>query len=180
MDHLNLPEKIETDRLLLQRLRYEDAEEIFFTYASKPEATKYLAWPTHRSVDDTRGFLRYAHDAWSLGLDYSFSMRLKSNHKLIGSFGVIHENGKVQFGYVITPTEWGNGYATEACQAMMSLLKTFPSLFRIGTFVDTDNIPSINVLKKSGLVEEARLSKWCRFVNQNDQPKDCLLFRLPL
>jgi [ribosomal protein S5]-alanine N-acetyltransferase len=179
MVHLDLPEKIETERLLLQRLKYEDAEEIFYTYASKPGATKFVSWQTHKRVEDTRGFLRYAYDAWELGLDYSFSIRPKHDNKFIGSFGVIHENGKIQFGYILSPTHWGRGYATEVVKKMMGVLKTFPSLFRIGTFVDVENTASINVLKKSGLVEEARLSQWYRFVNQNNQPKDCILFRLP-
>lgn len=179
MVHLDVPEKIETTRLILQRLRYEDAEEIFYCYASKPEATRYLSWATHQSIEDTRAFVRYAVASWNLGLDYSFSIRLKGAARLIGSFGVIHEDGKIQFGYVITPTEWGRGYATEACQAMMKLLRTFPSLHRIGTFVDAENLSSISVLVKSGLVEEARLVKWFRFINQSGAPKDCVLFRLP-
>lgn len=180
MIHLHLPEKVETDRLILQRLRYEDAEEIFYTYASKPEVTKYLSWPTHRTVEDTRTFVRYAFDSWTLGLDYTYSIRLKTNAKLIGSFGVINENGKIQFGYAFSPTEWGQGYATEACTELMQLLKVVPGIFRIGTFVDVDNLASVRVLEKSGLVMEARLDKWFRFVNQENQPKDCLLFRLPL
>lgn len=179
MVHLDLPEKIETERLLLQRLKYEDAEEVFYTYASKPEATKFMSWPTHKRIEDTRGFLTYAIDSWNLGLDYSFAIRLKKTNKFIGSFGVINENGRIQFGYILTPTEWGRGYATEACRTMMALLKPNPAIFRIGTFVDVDNTASINVLKKSGLIEEARLTRWYRFVNQNNQPKDCILFRLP-
>jgi ribosomal-protein-alanine N-acetyltransferase len=179
MVHLTLPEKIETERLILQRLRYEDAEEIFYTYASKPEVTKFMAWPTHRSVDDTRGFVRYAIEAWNLGLDYSFSIRLKRSNAMIGSFGVVNENGKIQFGYALTPTAWGYGFATETCRAMMELLKAMPQVFRIGSFVDIENKASIRVLLKSGLVEEAHLEKWYRFVNQGNEPKDCLLFRLP-
>ncbi|MFZ6013552.1 MAG: GNAT family N-acetyltransferase [Bacteroidota bacterium] len=177
---LKFPEKIETQRLLLQRLRYEDAEEIFYSYASKPDATRYMSWPTHRSVDDTRAFLRYALASWNDGTDFSFSIRLKQSHQFIGCFGVMHDNGKIQFGYVISPTHWNSGYATEACQKMMAVLKTFPGVYRVGTFVDSDNIRSIKVLLKSGLIEEARLSKWFRFVNQNNEPKDCLLFRLNL
>lgn len=180
MLRLNFPEKIETSRLLLQRLRYEDAEEIFYTYASKPEATRYLTWRTHRSVDDTRAFLRNAIASWNAGTDYSFSIRLKDTHKFIGAFGVIHEEGKIQFGYVLSPSYWGNGYATEACKSIMDVLLTFPSIFRIGTFVDIANTASINVLLKCGLVAEARLEKWQRFVNQENEPKDCALFRLPL
>jgi [ribosomal protein S5]-alanine N-acetyltransferase len=179
MVHLNLPEIVETERLLLQRLKYEDAEEIFYAYASKPEATKFLSWAMHKRIEDTRAFVRYAMESWNLGLDYSYAIRLKKNNKFIGSFGMINENGKIQFGYVLTPSEWRNGYATEACRKMMDVLKTFPLVFRIGTFVDVDNIASINVLKKCGLIEEARLPRWFRFVNQGNEPKDCILFRLP-
>jgi [ribosomal protein S5]-alanine N-acetyltransferase len=179
MPVLNIPEKIETNRLLLQRLRYEDAEEIFYTYASKPEATRYLAWPTHKTIEDTRAFLRYAIESWHMGTDYSFSIRLKNTHQLIGSFGAIHEDGKIQFGYVLSPTVWGQGYATEVCKKMMDTLNTIPSLYRIGTFVDIENEASLKVLLNSGLVEEGRMKKWFRFINQNNEPKDCAVFRLP-
>lgn len=175
-----VPERLSTQRLLLQRLRYEDAEEIFYAYASKPEATRYLSWPTHRSIEDTRAFLRRAIAGWNQGSDYSFSIRLKSNGSLIGGFGIVNDDGKIQFGYVISPVHWGQGYATEACREMMQLLGTRQGLYRISTFVDAENAASIRVLEKSGLVQEARLSKWFRFVNQDREPKDCVLFLLPV
>jgi ribosomal-protein-alanine N-acetyltransferase len=171
-----MPAKLETERLFLQRLKYEDAEEIFYAYASKPEATHYLSWPTHRSIDETRTFLKYAVDNWHYGTDYSYSIRLK-NGVLIGSIGVMHDNGKVQLGYVLSPIHWGKGYTTEACRKVLSILKTFKEIYRVGTFVDADNAASICVLRKCGLVEEARLVKWFRFINQDNEPKDCILFR---
>ena len=177
MIRLVMPSRIETDRLVLQRLKYEDAEEIFYAYASKPQATKYLAWPTHQSIDDTRNFLKYAVESWDFGIDYSYSIRLK-NQVLIGSIGAVHDNGKIQLGYVISPGHWGNGYTTEACSRILSILTTFTEVYRIGTFVDAENVASLHVLKKCGMQEEARLPKWFRFVNQDNQPKDCILFRL--
>ena len=177
---LNLPEEIITDRLSLRRLRYEDAEEMFYTYASKPEVTRFVSWPTHRSLQDTKDFLRYALNAWEKGTDYSFAIRLKDTNRLIGSIGVINENGKLQFGYALSPTQWNHGYATEACTRLMGLLSTQPGVYRIQTFVDKENVSSAKVLIKSGLVEEAKLERWFRFVNQNNEAKDCILFRLPL
>jgi len=177
---LPVPENIVTQRLVLQRLSSTDAEEIFYAYAGKPEATRYLAWPTHASLDDTRRFLDYAVRAWELGDDYSFGIRLKTTNRLIGSFGLINDHGKIQFGYVLSPTKWGEGYATEACRAVMPLFKSMPGVWRIGTFVDAENLASAKVLLKAGLVEEARLSKWFCFVNQGNVPKDCILFVLPL
>ncbi len=177
---LNLPDQIVTDRLYLHRLRYEDAEEIFYTYASKSEVTRFVSWPTHQTLQDTKEFLRYAINGWDSGTDYSFAVRLKESNRLIGSIGVINDNGKLQFGYVFSTTQWNKGYATEVCQRLMSLLRNQKGVYRIQTFVDAENVSSARVLVKSGLVEEARLSRWFRFVNQNNEAKDCILFRLPL
>jgi ribosomal-protein-alanine N-acetyltransferase len=80
-------------------------------------------------------------------------------------------------GYVISPTYWNRGYTSEACVHLLNVLKTIKDLYRVGTFVDVENVASIRVLQKCGLVEEARLEKWFRFVNQDNQPKDCILFR---
>ncbi len=179
MLHLKLPEQIETERLLLQRLRYEDAEEIFYVYASKSDATKYVAWPTHNSVQETRRYLEYAIKAWSDGTEYSFSIRVKDTGLLIGSFGVTNDNGKVSFGYIFGPNHWRKGYATETCKVIMQLLKTNPEIYRIWTMVDVDNVASSRVLEKCGLIKEAVLRKWFRFINQNNQPKDCMIYGLP-
>lgn len=180
MTPVQLPATIETERMVLQRLRLEDAAEIFYAYASKPEVTKYLSWPTHRSVDDTNAFLNYAVRAWQSGTDFSYAVRFKENSRMAGSFGVLNDNGKVQFGYAYSPSCWGQGIATEVCRALMEILKTTDGIYRIGTFVDVDNVASMRVLEKSGLEPEARLEKWFRFVNQGGEPKDCLLFKLPL
>ena len=177
---LNLPDHIVTERLSLRRLRYEDAEEIFYTYASKPEVTRFVSWPTHQTLRDTNAFLRYAINAWDSGTDYSFAIRLKESNRLIGSIGVINEGGKLQFGYVFSSTQWNKGYATEVCLRLMSLLRSQKGVYRIQSFVDSENVSSARVLIKSGLVEEARLVRWFRFVNQNNEAKDCILFKLPL
>lgn len=177
---LRLPEKIETQRLVLQRLKYEDAEEIFYTYASKPEATRYMSWPTHKTLKDTQSFLQYAVHGWEHGIDYSFGIRLRRHNRFIGTIGILNDNGKIQFGYVLSPTQWGNGYATEACAGLINVLKTIPEIKSIGTFVDVENSASQKVLKKVGFNEDFIFTKWFAFVNQNNELKDCVLFSLPV
>ena len=176
---LNLPEKIETQRLLLQRLRYEDAEEIFYTYASKAEATRYVSWPTHQTIRDTRAFLKYAISSWQAGTDYSFSIRDRNSQRYIGGLGLLNDKGKIQLGYILGPLHWGKGFATEACLKITELLKSIPSIYRIGSFVDADNMASSRVLLKAGFEQEAKLEKWFKFINQDNQPKDCILYKLP-
>ena len=176
---LNLPEKLETQRLLLQRLRYEDAEEIFYTYASKAEATRYVSWPTHQTIRDTRAFLKYAVQGWQEGTDYSLSIRERNSQRIIGGLGVLNDNGKIQLGYILGPLHWGKGYATEACLKMKDVLRSIPSIYRVGSFVDAENTASSRVLLKTGFEQEARLENWFKFINQDNQPKDCILYKLP-
>jgi ribosomal-protein-alanine N-acetyltransferase len=175
-----LDERIFTSRLMLQRLRPEDAEEVFYGYASKPEVTRFLTWPTHNSLADTRSFLAYADQAWRRGQEFSFGLRLKINNRLIGAFGARHDEGRMEIGYVLGPAFWRQGLATEACTGMVNYFRTLPHVYRIQSFVDEENVPSARVLLKSGFIEEARLPKWRRFVNLNNAPRDCIQFRVPL
>jgi len=177
---LSLPERLDSQRIYLERLRYEFAEEMFFAYASKPEVTVHLPWPTHRSIEDTRGFLQYAVGAWTSGVEFAYAIRLHGSNRLIGSIGCQNEDGKVQFGYVLSPAFWNQGFTTEATQLLLKQLRVMPEVYRIWTFIDVDNRASERVLLKCGLVEEARLEKWFRFVNQGNVPKDCVLFKVPM
>jgi [ribosomal protein S5]-alanine N-acetyltransferase len=173
-----LPEQITADRIYIERQRREFAEEIFYAYASKPEATKFVSWPTHRSIDDTRAYLHFAVIEWEMGRDFSYAVRLKDSNRLIGSIGCVNEDGKVQVGYIFSPVFWGQGFATEACAALVSRLIMVADVYRIWTFTDCENVASQRVLLKCGFVEEARLAKWFRFVNQGNEARDCVVFKV--
>jgi RimJ/RimL family protein N-acetyltransferase len=56
------PETIETNRLLLRRPVPTHAEAIFTRYASDPEVTRYLSWPRHGTIEQTKAFLAIAPD----------------------------------------------------------------------------------------------------------------------
>ena len=61
----DLPE-LETERLLLRRMRLDDAQDMF-AYASDPEVTRYVLFDTHRSVEDSEAFLRFAVEGYERG-----------------------------------------------------------------------------------------------------------------
>jgi RimJ/RimL family protein N-acetyltransferase len=60
LDNRQAPERLATERLTLRRPQPIDAPATLQSYAGDPEVTRLLAWPRHRSVDDTLSFL-----AWS-------------------------------------------------------------------------------------------------------------------
>jgi len=176
---LQIPDHFETSRLNMVRLRHEDAEEIFYTYASKPEATKFVSWKTHDRLADTRAYLENTIRGWNAGAEYGFAVRLRNN-RLIGSCGILNDGGKVQFGYILSPSQWGKGYATEVCMKLMEVLQSIPGVVSIWTFIDSENEASARVLLKAGLVVADRREGWFSFVNQLRKSKNCILFTLPL
>lgn len=177
---LLLPEKLETERLVLQKLRYEDADEIFYTYASKPEATRFVGWKTHQSTSDTISYLHYTLNLWKKQVEFSYSIRQKGSNRLVGSLGIINQEGNIHFGYIFSPTQWNQGFATEAVKVILQELISKPGIIKIETFVDTENLNSIRVLEKCGLQKVELRKNGFRFPNQDDQWKDCYLFSLPL
>jgi [ribosomal protein S5]-alanine N-acetyltransferase len=59
------PATIETARLRLRTPSLDDAEAVYTTYARDPEATRYVAFPTQRSPEDAREFLRLCAAGWA-------------------------------------------------------------------------------------------------------------------
>lgn len=176
---LNLPESFETKRLLVRQLHDSDARAIYDGYASIPETTRYISWPTHKSIADTYHFLKLKDENWRLGKDYAYGIEEKASRTLIGGVGAINEDGKVAIGYILNSAFTGHGYATEAVVKLTDILKDLPQVWRIWALSDIDNIASHRVLEKAGFEREGVLKSWYKFVNQNNAIKDCVFYRLP-
>jgi RimJ/RimL family protein N-acetyltransferase len=54
-----------TTRLVLRKPRLADAPAIFERYASDPEVTRFLSWPRHSTVADTRTFIEFSDAEWT-------------------------------------------------------------------------------------------------------------------
>jgi RimJ/RimL family protein N-acetyltransferase len=79
-----------------------------------------------------------------------------NNNNIIGVIGT-HKTDPtpVELSYILHPSAWGKGYATEALREYVQhyfYLK--PQFDRLTAWVDTENAGSIKVLQKCGFVEE--------------------------
>ncbi|MGL4107398.1 GNAT family N-acetyltransferase [Clostridium sp. LP20] len=45
---------LETERLILRKFTLEDAQPMYDNWVNDYEVIKYLTWPKHNSVDDTK------------------------------------------------------------------------------------------------------------------------------
>ncbi|MBQ4523154.1 MAG: GNAT family N-acetyltransferase, partial [Lachnospiraceae bacterium] len=69
--------KLETERLILRRFVIEDAKAMYENWASEDEVTKFLTWPTHSSVEDTRFVLNHWINSYEKSDFYNWAIELK-------------------------------------------------------------------------------------------------------
>ncbi|MBR1423003.1 MAG: GNAT family N-acetyltransferase [Ruminococcus sp.] len=144
---------LETKRLILRPFTIEDAQEMFFGWASDPEVTKYLTWSTHKDIKETKKILSLWIDEYEKPERLNFAIELKREDKLIGGIDVVGYLGGVYgtpvIGYNLARKYWGNGYMTEACRCVIEyLFSKGYSEIRIDAM--TENIASIRVIQKCG------------------------------
>ena len=75
---------LNSKRLALRRFTIDDAEAMFTNWASDDNVTRYLTWPTHKSIDDSKQFINFCLDGYKDLPFYNWAIELKDTHELIG------------------------------------------------------------------------------------------------
>lgn len=81
--------KLQTDRLILRAFTENDAEKVYYNWASDDAVTKYLTWPSHQSVEVSREYVGYCVMKYSELSYYQWGIELKDTHGLIGIVSVL-------------------------------------------------------------------------------------------
>jgi len=143
-------EPIETARLVLRRPLSADAEAIFTVYAGDEEVTRYLSWPTHRTVADTHSFLAWSDAEWERWPAGPYLVFLQASGQLLGSTGLSFRSPHVAVtGYAFARFAWGYGYATESLHAMVDLARRL-GVKQLESICHVDHRPSAHVMEKCG------------------------------
>ena len=146
---------IETDRLILRRYTADDAEAMFKNWASDPEVTRFLTWPTHTGVDVTREVIaswlpHYAEDNY-----YHWTITRTSNgDEPLGDIAVVRQSEEASMahiGYSLGRKWWHQGITSEALKAVMDYLFDVAGFDRIEARHDPDNPNSGKVMMKCGM-----------------------------
>jgi RimJ/RimL family protein N-acetyltransferase len=172
---IEAPEIIRTERLLLRRPRASDAEAIF-AYASDPAVTRYMDWRTATDLQQTVEVLASRAPAWEAGEEFCWVITLSSQDRAIGSIACRVRETTADFGYVLNQRCWGQGYMTEAAQAVVDWVWSLPGIQRVRATCDIDNLASVRVLEKAGLTLEEVWRQSTMRPNLSDQPRDTLVF----
>lgn len=150
----NLP-VLETERLLLRKMRLGDAEAMF-AYASDPEVTRFVLWDTHRSIEDSERFLSVATEGYERGDFGGWGVVLKDSGAFVGTCGidVDYEHARAELGYVLSREHWGKGLMPEAVRAVIRFCFVRMGLNRVEARCIAENTASARVMEKAGMAYE--------------------------
>ncbi len=171
---VNAPEVLTTLRLVLRRPRLADAAAIF-EYASDPDVIHYMDYAPRREISEVVKFLEAEPERWESG-HFSWVLTTQAHDRPIGTIACWIDNHAAGFGYLLHRQHWGQGYATEAAQAIVEWAISLPTIYRVWATCDTENLASIKVLQKCGLVCEGRLRCYQIRPNISPIPRDALMY----
>lgn len=145
-----------TSRLLIRDLNWDDLGFIHSLH-SIPEVQKYATLDIPKSLTESKEYLRKFIDKRTYPRkEYGFCICL-INQKPIGLIGLstgLDKFRKGELWFKLNPECWGNGYTTEAANALLAFGFKNILLHRIEAGVATKNLASIKVLEKIGMKRE--------------------------
>jgi len=176
-------DRLESPRLVLRRIAPADLP--FFTRIHAiPDVVRYTGHGNPRSAEETAAWLQAtltSYDELQLG---QLAVERKSDGVLLGRCGmsdlVIEANpaagatprgwfGRAQtpaglaviqereLGYTFDVAHWGHGYATEAAQCVFAYARDSLRLERVVSVIDGNNVRSLRVAERSGLLREGAI-----------------------
>lgn len=150
---------LETERLRLRKLTMRDAADIY-EYSRDPLVAKYVLWEAHRSIGESRTYLRYMLRKYRMNEPASWGIELKSSGKIIGTIGYMWiqtDNAAAEVGYSLARAHWGQGIMTEALKAVIEYGFHVLHLNRIEAIHEPANPASGAVMRKCGMQYEGHL-----------------------
>jgi len=155
-DHYSIPSTLRTARLLLRPIAISDADDVF-AYGSDPQVTKYVTWPTHRTIDDALDFVNRCVRAYAAGPVLNWGITEGEGKPVIGSIGMTSINDAhfgCEVGYVLARPFWKRGLMTEALRSVIDATFRYTPLNRIQAHCLPANRASARVMEKSGMTFE--------------------------
>ena len=137
--------ELSTGRLYIRNFTVGDTDalhEMILQYAASPYALMDHKWPTEKEE------IRKVAE-WFAGGDQFLAVCLKESDKFIG-FVQMNAEETSGLGYIFNSDYHRNGYATEACSAVLDDAFTNRGVFKVVTGTSSENIPSCRLLKRLG------------------------------
>ncbi len=119
-----------------------------------------MLWDAHRSIGESRAYLRYMIRRYRMTEPASWGIELKETGAVIGTIGFMwiqDDNRAAEVGYSLARAQWGRGIMTEALEAVIEYGFRTLKLNRIEAIHELTNPASGAVMRKCGMVHEGTM-----------------------
>ena len=172
-----LPERIETNRLVLRKPLATDAATIFAGYTQDMAVAMYMVWRPHAALRESEAFIAECIRAWEQGERRPYVLCFSGNEQEpIGMLEARVLGSAVDIGYVLAREHWGAGLMPEAIGSVSESALSSPSIYRVQATCDIENHPSARALEKAGFRCEGRLERYSAHPNLSTEPRACFMF----
>ncbi len=175
---LELPE-VETQRMIIRSIRLSDAQDLY-EIASDPRVNKYLLYPMHKSLDETKEIIRKVFlTRVEQGVPSAYVLVDKKKNKMIGTcdFVSIHYHDVAEIGYSLNYDYWNNGLMSEAIKKVIEIGFDHVGIRIIQIKHSINNHASQRVIEKAGFQYEGTQRKLLYDKTINDYA-DCKIYSL--
>lgn len=157
-----IPEQFESERLVIRAPRVRDAAEVSAAVRESIEELRpWMPWAKEAaSIEETRANQLRARRKYLAGKDFRLSLFLKGTETFVGGSGIHRVDWrvpKVEIGYWIRTPFSGQGYVTEAVNAITEFAIEHFGARRIEIRMDDTNERSWRVAERCGFELEGIL-----------------------
>ena len=148
-NELEMFPELSSERLLLRKIRIQDAAEIYFL-RSNPEINKFILRTPTKSIEEAKSFINDRLNDITSNKVYFWAITLKDNPKLIGSICLWNFNKDktiAEVGYDLHPDFQKKGIMNESLQLVLDFGFKQLQLKTIEAFTHKENMGSIQLLK---------------------------------
>jgi RimJ/RimL family protein N-acetyltransferase len=158
-------QELRTERLLLRPLNTGDLEDVH-AYQKLKDVVRYLYWEVHDHEESAQhlkkriAMNRLEKDGEGIVYAVELPDPAGGHGRVIGDMSVFLKSatwGKFEIGWVFHPAFHGQGYATEAAEAVLGLCFDDLGAHRVFAQLDARNTTSARLCERVGMRQEALL-----------------------
>ncbi|MBE6951237.1 MAG: GNAT family N-acetyltransferase [Ruminococcaceae bacterium] len=148
--------ELETARLRLRRIRFEDLYDYYERIYSDGDVTRYMLFDPHQDIGESLQSIEKTLERYEEGGCYRWGIALKEDDSLIGVFDLLRfdeEEESCSFAYMLGKRWWNQGYATEAMKEVFRFAFEELGVKKIAADHMAPNAASGAVMRKAGMVQ---------------------------
>ncbi len=168
---------IETDRLILRKIREDDYVLAYKNWCSDKDVTLYVTWDVHSDISVTKEFISSRANDYT-DSTFRWIMEYKENHEVIGTIDAIVKNNDCacEVGYAMGKKYWNKGIMTEALKSVIKYMFMECDINLIYAKYLSKNIGSGKVMKKAGMKYETTLRDG--YIDKNGEISDLVFYSI--